>query len=140
MGSSKKVILQLDKEMKWVGTCGDGATGGIEVHVDGFGRIFGFEEEELRNDDVGSVVGDGSVDADNALLQKAREDVVCPLTSGRVLYHHWDQTVGANALSLNLSSMEQQIPRKRFHDPSHGSQVATQRRIGDFRFLLFWFD
>lgn len=120
MGSSKKVILQLDKEMKWVGTCGDGATGGIEVHVDGFGRIFGFEEEELRNDDVSGVVGDGPVDADNALLQKAREDVVCPLTSGRVLYHHWDQTVGATAFSV--PSMEQQIPRKRFHNASHGSQ------------------
>ena len=34
MGSSKKVILQLDKEMKWVGTCGDGATGGMRLNLE----------------------------------------------------------------------------------------------------------
>lgn len=76
-----------------MGTCSDGATRGIEVHVDGFGRVFGFKKEELRNDDVSGVVGDGSVDADNAFLEKTREDVVCSLSSGRVLNHHWDQTV-----------------------------------------------
>lgn len=69
-------------------TCGNGATGGIEVHVDGFGGVLGLEEEELGDDDVGSVVGDGTVDANDSFFQEAREDVVGAFASGRVLYHH----------------------------------------------------
>lgn len=61
--------------------------------MDGLGRILGFEVEELGDNNVGSVVGDGAVDADDSLLEEAREDVVAPLSPGRVLYHNWDQTV-----------------------------------------------
>lgn len=74
---------------------------------------------------MSSVVGDGSIDADNALLEEAREDVVSPLPSGRVLNHHWDETVRTTtALGLNVLSMEQ-LPHQRVRasrKTSHGSQ------------------
>jgi hypothetical protein len=50
-------------------TCSDGATGGVEVHVDGLGGVLGLEEEELGHDDVRSIVRDGPVDADDAFLE-----------------------------------------------------------------------
>lgn len=71
------------------------ATGRVEVHIDGLGWVLGLQKEKLRNDDVGSVVVNWTVDADDALLEKAREDVVCSLPSRRVLYNHWDQAVAA---------------------------------------------
>lgn len=74
-------------------TCGDGAAGGVEVHVDGLGRVLGLEEEELGDDDVGRVVGDGAVDADDALLKEAGEDVVGSLAPRGVLDHHGYQAV-----------------------------------------------
>ena len=96
-----------DNKRKWGaerererGTCSDGATGGVEVHVDGLGRVFGFKEEELGDDDVGGVVGDGAVDADDAFLEEAGEDVVGSLSSGGVLDHHRDQAVVADAVAL----------------------------------------
>lgn len=64
------------------------AAGGVEVHVDGLGGVFGFEEEELGYDDVGSVVVDGSVYADDPFLEETREYVVSSFAAGRVLDHH----------------------------------------------------
>lgn len=77
-------------------TCGDSAAGGVEVHVDGFGWVLGLEEEELGNDDMGGVVGDGPVDAHDSLFKEAREDVVGTLAPRRVLYHHRDQAIPAH--------------------------------------------
>ena len=115
--------------------------------MDGFGRVFGFEEEKLRNDDVSSVVGDGSIDADNALFEEAREDVVSSLPSGRVLNHHWDETVRTTtALGLSVPSMEQQLPRQRVRasgKTSHGSQHDPKLGFFDLLSLIraspFWF-
>lgn len=113
-------------------TCGDGTTGGVEVHVDGFGRVFGFEEEELSNDDVSGVVGDGSVDANDALLEETGEDVVGSLSSGRVLYHHWDQAICSTARcrfrSPSSTSMEQTAPEHLCapQQASHGSHNDTE--------------
>lgn len=61
--------------------------------MDGLGGVLGLEEEELGHDNVGSVVGDGAVDADDPLLQQPREYVVGALPAGRVLYDHRDQAV-----------------------------------------------
>ena len=76
-------------------TCSDVATRRIEVHMDGLGWVLRLEKEKLSDDDMGGVVVDGTVDADYALLEKPREDVVRSLTSRRVLDHHWDQTIAA---------------------------------------------
>ncbi|KAM0983232.1 hypothetical protein ACFX13_010989 [Malus domestica] len=76
-------------------TCSDVTTGGIKVHVDGLRRVLGFQVEKLRDDDVGSVVVDGSVDANDPLLKEAGEDVVRAFPSGGVLNDHGDQAVAA---------------------------------------------
>ena len=64
------------------------ATRGVKVHVDGFGGVFGFEKKELGDDDVGSVVVDGSVYADDPFLEETRKYVVSSLAAGRVLDNH----------------------------------------------------
>ena len=43
----------------------------VDVHVDGLGRSFGFEEEELGGDDAGHLVCDLSMDADDAFAEEA---------------------------------------------------------------------
>lgn len=45
------------------------------------GRILRLEVEKLSDDDVRGVVIDGTVDADNTLLEQSREDVVSSLSS-----------------------------------------------------------
>ncbi|PPD70733.1 hypothetical protein GOBAR_DD32389 [Gossypium barbadense] len=75
-------------------TCSDFTARGVEVHVDRLGWVFGFEEEELGHNDVGGVVVDGSVDADDPFLEETRENVVSPLAAGRVLDHHGYQAEG----------------------------------------------
>ncbi|KAM2263783.1 hypothetical protein COP1_040014 [Malus domestica] len=70
-------------------------TVGIEVHVDGLGRVLGFQEEKLHDDDVGGVVVDGAVGTDDMLLEEAEEDVVRVFPSGGVLNDHRNQDVAA---------------------------------------------
>jgi hypothetical protein len=72
---------------------GDDAPGGVDVEVDGLGGVLGLEEEQLRDDERGRVVVDGPVDADDALLEQAREDVVGALPAGGVLDDHGHQPV-----------------------------------------------
>lgn len=49
--------------------------------MDRLGRILRLEVEKLSDDDVRGVVIDGTVDADNTLLEQSREDVVSSLSS-----------------------------------------------------------
>lgn len=78
-------------------TSSDGATRRIEVHVNGLGRVFRLEKEELRNDNVSSVVGDGAIDANDPLLEQPREYIVSTLPSGGVLDHHGYQPIVSSA-------------------------------------------
>jgi len=71
----------------------DDAPRGVDVEVDGLGGVLGLEEEQLGDDEGRRVVGDGAVDADDALLEQAREDVVGALPAGGVLDHHGHQAV-----------------------------------------------
>ena len=57
-------------------TRGDGAARGVYVEGDGARGGVGFEEEELCDDGGGGGVVDGAVEADDALAEEAREDVV----------------------------------------------------------------
>lgn len=75
------------------------ASWGVEIHMDRLGRILGLEEEKLGDDDVGGVVVDRAVDADDTLLEQPREDVVSSLSSRRVLNHHRNQTVASSPTS-----------------------------------------
>lgn len=66
---------------------------------------------------MGGVVGDGSVDADDTLLEKTGEDVVGSLSSGGVFYHHWDQAECAIALCelvAPISSTVEELRGKQF--------------------------
>ncbi|OMO82924.1 hypothetical protein COLO4_22765 [Corchorus olitorius] len=53
-----RIILRIEEKGK---TYVDLATGGIEVHVDGFGGVLEFEEEELGNDDMNTAAFDAWV-------------------------------------------------------------------------------
>src|SRR5262249_32097156 len=58
----------------------------VDVHV--LVGVLGFQEEELGDDQVGHVVFDVARQEDDALLEKAREDVERPLAAGRLLDDH----------------------------------------------------
>lgn len=68
--------------------------------MDGLGGVFGLEEEELGHDDVGSVVGNWAVDANDALFEEPGEDIVGPFAARGVLNHHRDQTVVPNLAEI----------------------------------------
>jgi hypothetical protein len=51
-----------------VSTCSYGAAGGVDVEVDWFLRVVGFEEEELGDDGGGHGLVDFAIEADDALL------------------------------------------------------------------------
>lgn len=63
--------------------------------MDRLGRVFGLEEEELSDDDMGRIVIDGAIDANDSFFEKPGEYIVGSLSSRGVLYDHRDQTVGA---------------------------------------------
>jgi hypothetical protein len=71
-------------------TGGDHPAWTIDVHVDGFFRGFGFEEEELGGYDGCHLVGYGSVDADDSFTEEAGVDVETSFAGGAVLEDYGD--------------------------------------------------
>lgn len=63
-------------------------TGRVDVEIDVFGRVLGFEEKELGDDGGRCGLFDLAVEADDALFQEAREDVGWSAVS--VDAFHWD--------------------------------------------------
>lgn len=53
--------------------------------------IFGFQEEELRRDQVGNFIGDLRAEKNDAVLQQPRVDVVRPLTPPSLLHNDGDK-------------------------------------------------
>lgn len=76
-------------------TRGDDSARRIEVEVDWLRGVLGFEEKELRDDEGGGAIVDRPVDAHDALLQEAREDVIGALAAGSVLDHHRHEAIVA---------------------------------------------
>ena len=72
-------------------SCGDGATGGIDIQVDIFIGIFGFEKEHLSDDQVGHIVIDRRAEEDDAVFEQAGVDIVRAFPSVRLLNDKWDQ-------------------------------------------------
>ena len=68
---------------------GDAAAGAVDVQVDGFGGVVGFEEEELRDDGGGHGLVDVAVEADDAFFQQAGEDVVLNCLSVARVFGSW---------------------------------------------------
>lgn len=75
-------------------TGSDDAAGGVDVEVNGFRGVLGFEKKKLRDHDGGGVVRDGAVDAYDPLLEETGEDVVGAFAARSLLDHHRDQAVG----------------------------------------------
>lgn len=71
--------------------------------MNGLGWILRLEVKELSNNDVSSVVGDGTIDANNSLLEQTREDVVGALPSGGMLNHHRHEPIVSSAIAGNRS-------------------------------------
>ena len=55
---------------------GDAAARRVDVQIDWLRGILSFEEKELSDDGSGDGFIDGAIEADDALFQKAGEDVV----------------------------------------------------------------
>src|SRR5262249_58819621 len=70
---------------------GDGARGRVDVEEDVLLRIFGFEEEELRHDQVRDVVGDRGAEEDYPVAQEPRVDVVGALAATGLLDDDGDE-------------------------------------------------
>src|SRR5690606_15290822 len=63
----------------------------IDVNRDVLLRVLRLQEEQLGDDQVGQLVVDGPPDEDDALLQEAGVDIVCPLATIGLLDHHRHQ-------------------------------------------------
>ena len=60
---------------------GHDAAGAVDVKVDIFGRVFGFQEEKLCNDDIGHMVFNLAVKEYNAVLQKSGINIIGALSA-----------------------------------------------------------
>ena len=60
---------------------GHDAAGAVDVEVDIFGRVFGFQEEKLCNDDIGHMVFNLAVKEYNAILQKSGINIIGALSA-----------------------------------------------------------
>ncbi len=73
----------------------DGHAGGdrtawrVDVDVDVFFRIFGFEKEKLRHDQVGNLIVDRGAEKNNIVFQESRVNIEGALTARRLLDDHW---------------------------------------------------
>ncbi len=63
----------------------------IDVDRDVLFRILGFQEQQLRDDQVRHVVLDRADDEYQSLLEQPRIDVIRPLAASRLLDHHRNQ-------------------------------------------------
>lgn len=60
---------------------GHDAAGAVDVKVDIFGRVFGFQEEKLCNDDIGHMVFNLAVKEYDAVLQKSGINIIGALSA-----------------------------------------------------------
>ena len=72
---------------------GHRAAGGIDVHTDVFLSIFRLQEKQLRNDQITDVVINTASDKDDAILEKARKNIVGTFATAGLFDHHRDQRV-----------------------------------------------
>ena len=63
----------------------------VDVEQDVLVRILGFQEQHLRDHEIGDRVVNRRADEDDAVLQQAREDVVRALTAVRLFDDHRDE-------------------------------------------------
>lgn len=71
---------------------GDGAAGGVDVHVDVFFRVGHLEEQKLGNHGVRHIVVNGGTDEDDAVLQEAGVNVKGSFGRGRPAPPPWGRS------------------------------------------------
>src|SRR5262249_25546016 len=81
---------------------GDGPARRVDVEEDVLLRVFGLEEEQLRDDEVRDFVVDAAAEDDDPIPEEPRVDVVGSLTATRLLDDDWDQ-VGVHGRGLRLA-------------------------------------
>ena len=76
--------------------------------MNGFLRIFSFEEEELGDEEGGERVGDGTVKHYNAFSEETRKDVVGPFSSPLLetlsIYGGWTERLGRTVCSMTMGT------------------------------------
>src|SRR5574337_491228 len=70
--------------------------------------VFGFQKEELGNDEIRLRVIDRRTDKQDSILQEARKDIVGTLTSAGLLNNHWNQLHG---MGLPLHGAQSRVTR-----------------------------
>ena len=68
--------------------CCDVAAGTIDIKGNIFLRVFGGKEEHLRDDKVCNLIVNRAAEEDNALLEEARVNIICPLAHRALLDNH----------------------------------------------------
>ena len=63
----------------------------IDVEVNVFFRIFGFQEKQLRDDQVGNLIVNRRAEKNNIVFEKSRVDIKRALATRRLLDHHWNK-------------------------------------------------
>src|SRR5712692_38319 len=81
---------------------GDVAAWAVDVQGDLLLGVFRLEKEQLRHDQVGDLVIDGSPDEYDAVLEQPRVDVEGALTAPCVLDHHGHQVAGRTLAAAHV--------------------------------------
>ena len=81
--------------------CRNRAAGRVDVHVDVALWVVRVQEKQLRDDDVGDVVGHRRAEEDDAVHQEPREDVVSAFAARRALDDVGGVNRGHNYVRLN---------------------------------------
>src|SRR6185312_13933772 len=115
---------------------------GIDVNGDVLFRVLGLQEEHLRHHYVGHVVVDGADDEDQALLEKARINVISPLAAGGLLDDDRDQIqctlVHDWVVSPDVLSSSVPVPPSRCWPMSVTSWTATGTSVIPARCGIQW--
>ncbi len=67
---------------------GDGASRRIDIQRNVFFRIFGGQEQHLRDDQIGDVVVNGRAQENDVLLEQARIDIERAFAARGLLHNH----------------------------------------------------
>ena len=71
--------------------CRDRSAGAVDVEQDVLVRIFRFQKQHLRDDEIGDRVVDRRADEDDAVLEEPGEDIVRPLAAVGLFDDHGNE-------------------------------------------------
>src|SRR5262249_42912372 len=86
---------------------GDRAAWRIDVHVYFALGVFGLEEQELRGDQVGEVVGHWPAEEDYAVFEEAGVNVVGTFAAAGLLNNVWDENAHSSKVLRDFTSVEE---------------------------------